>query len=190
MKPACLESHLVNNCAPTLASIKTGNLFTYRYDTEKQLKADISRLNKRLYSKGITIHILRQSEHSALIYVCRLSKLRQDFDYCGVREFMSACGYSNITPLRCINELRRKLNECPEFPHEIGLFLGYPLEDVQGFIDNGGKNCLCSGCWKVYCNCREAQKQFAKFDKCRMIYCRMWEQGRTLSQLTVKQHCS
>ena len=36
------------------------------------------------------------------------------------------------------------------FPHEIGLFLGYPFEDVMGFIENKGENYLCSGCWKVY----------------------------------------
>ena len=37
-----------------------------------------------------------------------------------------------------------------DFPHEIGLLLGYPPEDVSGFIENGGKNFLCSGYWKVY----------------------------------------
>ena len=36
-----------------------------------------------------------------------------------------------------------------EFPHEMGLLLGYPVEDVKGFIRNGGENCLYIGYWKV-----------------------------------------
>ena len=68
---------------------------------------------------------------------------------------------------------------------EIGLFLGYPLGDVAGFIRNRGKNCKCSGCWKVYCNELEAQKRFAQIQKCRQVYTRLWTQGRSLWQLTV-----
>ena len=37
-----------------------------------------------------------------------------------------------------------------KFPHEIGIFLGYPLADVAGFIRNKGRNCKCIGTWKVY----------------------------------------
>lgn len=71
------------------------------------------------------------------------------------------------------------------FPHEIGLFLGYPLGDVEGFIRNRGQNCKCAGCWKVYCNELEAQKRFARIQKCRKVYARLWAQGRSVWQLTV-----
>lgn len=43
-----------------------------------------------------------------------------------------------------------KLQSDPDFPHEIGLFLGYPAEDVKGFIENKAACSKCSGCWKVY----------------------------------------
>jgi hypothetical protein len=49
------------------------------------------------------------------------------------------------------------------FPHEIGLFLGYPPEDVQGFIQNRGGGSLATGYWKVYGNVREAKRTFQKF---------------------------
>ena len=52
---------------------------------------------------------------------------------------------------------------CEKFPHEIGLFLDYPLVDVIGFIRNTGKNCKCSGCWKAYGNAKEAEKTFCKY---------------------------
>ena len=79
----------------------------------------------------------------------------------------------------------KRLGEGDSFPHEIGIFLGYPLGDVMGFIQNAGKNCKCSGCWKVYCDECEARRLFAQFQKCREIYARLWNQGRSVWQLTV-----
>lgn len=67
-----------------------------------------------------------------------------------------------------------------EFPHEIGIFLGYPLGDVIGFIKNAGHNCKCTGCWKVYCNECEAVRTFAKYKKCKDVYMRLWQQGRSV----------
>ena len=78
-----------------------------------------------------------------------------------------------------------KLNLEEKFPHEIGLFLGYPLGDVIGFIENAGKNSKCAGCWKVYCNECETMKLFEKFKKCTRIYTKLWRQGTSVEKLTV-----
>ncbi len=72
-----------------------------------------------------------------------------------------------------------------EFPHEIGIFLDYPLGDVIGFIKNSGQNYKCAGCWKVYCNECETLKLFHKYRKCRDIYRSLWQNGRSVVQLTV-----
>ena len=45
---------------------------------------------------------------------------------------------------------RAYMNGSKIFPHEMGLLLGYPVEDVTGFMVHGGKNSLYSGYWKVY----------------------------------------
>ena len=81
--------------------------------------------------------------------------------------------------------LRKRFAEETGFPHEIGLFLGYPLGDVKGYIEYAGRNSKCSGCWKVYCNECEAMKAFAKFDKCKQVYKKIFQEGRGLSKLTV-----
>ena len=70
-------------------------------------------------------------------------------------------------------------------PHEIGVFLGYPLEDVLGFIENGGRNCLSCGCWKVYSNECAALEAFARFEKCKAVYQRLFASGCPLTRLTV-----
>ena len=51
-----------------------------------------------------------------------------------------------------------------EFPHEMGILLGYPVEDVQGFIKHKGKNSLYSGYWKVYENVPAKMRLFQKYD--------------------------
>ena len=84
-----------------------------------------------------------------------------------------------------ILRLQRRLSEKKTFPHEIGVFLGYPLGDVIGFIRNEGKNCKCADCWKVYGDECEAKKTFAKFKRCIEVYVRLWKEGRSIRQLTV-----
>lgn len=44
------------------------------------------------------------------------------------------------------------MNGEQQFPHEMGLLLGYPIEDVVGFMEHSGKEYLYSGYWKVYEN--------------------------------------
>lgn len=89
------------------------------------------------------------------------------------------------SPERCVIQLIKRLGESDEFPHEIGLFLGYPPEDVRGFIENGSDGCKCTGYWKVYGDARAAQEMFAKYKKCTDVYCAQHAHGRSLWQLTV-----
>mgnify|MGYP002235714275 FL=1 len=86
---------------------------------------------------------------------------------------------------QCLALLKKRFEAAEAFPHEIGIFLDYPLGDVIGFIQNSGQNYKCSGCWKVYCNECEALKMFQKYRKCREVYRNLWEKGRSVLQLTV-----
>lgn len=180
-----MEHYLIEHCAPTLASLKTANLFNYCYEDETQLENYLRRLNHKLSEKGVLLTLLRRTQHSALVYVYREKKLRQDLEKDGVSSFLKKYGYDNTEPKEALSILRKHFSAENGFPHEIGLFLGYPLGDVIGFIENAGRNSKCSGCWKVYCNECEAIKMFAKFDKCKTIYRRLFNEGKSLKQLTV-----
>lgn len=180
-----LEKYLIEHCSPTLASLKTANLFSLSCSSQKEIKEQLDLWNAQLKKKGVVLTALRWEGRSALIYVCRRARLQADLQKEGVAQFLSAYGYSSLDAGKAIRRLRERLGESDGFPHEIGLFLGYPLGDVVGFIQNAGKNSKCIGCWKVYCNECEALKTFAKFKKCRDVYCKLWRQGRTVLQLTV-----
>ena len=79
----------------------------------------------------------------------------------------------------------RRLQESGDFPHEIGLFLGYPPEDVRGFIENHAEGYKFVGCWKVYGDEKSAKKQFARYKKCTDVYCSQWANGKSIERLTV-----
>lgn len=178
-----LDRYLIEQCSPTLASLKTASLFTYRF--EEDLDDTLSAWNAVFAEKGISLLVLRRRENTALIYVCRHKKLAADLTRSGVDTLLAAFGYSDLSVEGALEHLRSRLAESDDFPHEIGVFLGYPVEDVIGFIENAGQNCKCSGCWKVYCNECEAIRTFARFKKCREVYLRLWNEGRSILQLTV-----
>ena len=129
--------------------------------------------------------ILKREENAMLIYVCRRTQLAKDLERPGAKELLERYGYTDTSVDGAIERLRMRLASAAGFPHEIGLFLGYPVEDVLGFIENAGQNCKCCGCWKVYCNECEAVRTFARYKKCRDIYKRLWQEGRSVLQLTV-----
>ena len=99
--------------------------------------------------------------------------------------FLRDAGYDTRCCQRCIVGLINKLRQQDEFPHEIGLFLGYPPEDVQGFIDNKAQHYKLSGLWKVYGDVEKARKRFELYKKCDRIYYQQWSQGKEIEQLTV-----
>lgn len=180
-----LEKYLIAHCAPTLASLKTASLFMVAFSRQTELGRQVEHCNEQLQKKGLFLLVMRCEKKRALLYVCRESHLQADLQKPGVARFLKRYGYQHTDLAYALKRLMKRLQEETSFPHEIGIFLGYPLGDVIGFIQNEGKNSKCVGCWKVYCNECEARRQFARFDKCRQVYGRLWNQGRSVWQLTV-----
>lgn len=176
---------LVKHCAPTLAGLKTGSLFNCPFSSNIELNESIRRLNNRLTRKGLRVLPLQCKNGRALIYIYRPQKLKRDLSDADANNLLTEIGYSCQSPERCIVKLKNKINLETEFPHEIGLFLGYPPEDVIGFIKHKSCKSKCSGCWKVYGDEKEAQKTFERYKKCTALYCRQWNRGKTIEQLTV-----
>lgn len=180
------EQAIVEHCAPTLAGIKTGNLFRYICDTSEKNSEDILFYSKSFASKGVKILILKTCTSSFLIYVYRPAKLEKDLQNKQVALLLSELGYKNCSLITdYLNILSKRIICEKNFPHEIGLFLGYPIGDVKGFIENQGENFRCCGCWKVYDDKSEAEKWFRKYKKCKLIYMQMHNNGKSVLQLTV-----
>ncbi len=179
------DEMIVRHCSPTLANLKTGNIFTCDIESEEKLRENLRCLNRTMVKKGLRVLPLRYKEGRALIYIYRPVKLSGDLKNRAAESILRSHGYCPESPEKCIVHLMKRLGENGEFPHEIGLFLGYPPEDVKGFIDNNAKCCKCVGCWKVYGDEEAAKKTFAKYKKCTDLYCAKLSEGKSIERLTV-----
>lgn len=179
------EEMIINHCSPTLAGIKTGALFNCAYPSERELRSAVRAWNKTLSPKGLRVLPLRYNGRTALIYIYRPAMLSDDLKNEAARRLLAKCGYVSETPEGCIVQLLRRFAECEEFPHEIGLFLGYPPEDVCGFIANKACGYKCVGYWKVYGDEEKAKKAFARFEKCTRCYCQQHAKGTGIERLAV-----
>ena len=179
------EELLIRHCSPTLAGIKTGNLFSCQCPSGEDLRKNLCCLNRRLSPKGLRVLPLRVRAGRALIYAYRPRALAGDLADDRARALLRQYGYAPEKPDRCVAYLIQRLQSAEEFPHEIGLFLSYPPEDVLGFILNKACNHKCVGCWKVYSDEQAAKCIFRRYKKCSKIYSQQWEQGKSIEQLTV-----
>ena len=179
-----LRNELIEYCAPTLAGIKTGNMFTIR-DYPDDVLDQIRGLNRILTPKGLRLIPIKKTEKIMILYLYRPDLLTIDLKNPGAKKILRTKGYSCGNDNCCVVELVKHLSSDESFPHEIGLFLGYPPEDVEGFMKDPCKGVKCCGCWKVYGNVCEAQKTFEKIRKCNNIYNREAKCGRPLESLIV-----
>ncbi len=168
-----------------LAGLKPAGLFSCCLHDEAEILEQVKELNMKLRKKDIVVSVMTKADGRALIYVYRRSRLKKELEKRETAEFLEAYGYGGLSSEKAVARLKKRLAESGDFPHEIGVFLGYPLGDVVGFIENEGRNCKCVGCWKVYCNEHEAVKTFERYKKCTTIYRRLYETGTTVLQLTV-----
>ena len=177
--------YIIRHGAPTLAGIKTGNLFPCSFDDRKEFQEDLRRMNQVLVPKGLRLIPLRMEEGKALLYLFRPASLDRDLAQEAARDLLRQAGYADLRQRPCLRELTRRLKENNEFPHEIGLFLSYPPEDVRGFICHQGKCSKCSGCWKVYGDEAAAKERFAAYKACTASLCQRHAHGDSLEHLTV-----
>lgn len=156
------------------------------YDSKEQVYRDIREIIRRLIPKGLCLIPLRFTEKNVLLYLYRpgmaaARSLRRDSLRSPARD-----GLHTLRLRRCLAQLMRRMQQADsEFPHEVGLFLSYPPEDVKGFINNEAANYKYIGLWKVYGDEEGAKRTFARYKKCTELYCKLWQSGSSLEQLAV-----
>ncbi len=179
------DSRLVRHCAPTLAGLKAGNLFCLDIANGVVLCNVLARWNQLLNPKGVTARIIAERGGRYFIYVYRNSAL-QNLGYSHeVCNFLKGFGYSCFDTESLLNFFKVRMMRSVCFPHEVGVFLGYPLDDVKDFIAYGGKNYKLIGCWKVYNDVPNSMHIFEVYKKCHKIFNERFEQGDSLEELTV-----
>lgn len=173
---------LAFHSAPTLLGIKCANLISLSAE-EFDIAIHSEMFNKKAESKGLKSRILCSCGKKVLLLVYSEKLLEKRLADSSVRDMLRSFGYDDCFTLdEFFERLSQRISENGDFPHEIGIFLGYPLEDVIGFIENKGGNFKFCGCWKVY-GCEEkARRTFANYEKCRKFLCNKLNEGADIYQ--------
>ncbi len=96
------EEAMIRNCSPTLAGIKTGNLFRCTYESAAEMREAVRYWNRQLGKKGVRILPLRYQAPHALMYVYRPAHLSADLQDASADAILRRCGYTAKTSEHCI----------------------------------------------------------------------------------------
>ncbi len=178
-----LETTLARVCAPALAGIKPANLAAIDKRKYPDFREQLETLDRRLFRRGIRVEILCECQNKALVLVYRPQVLENALRTRAIADVLTQFGYDCTCPLeRQLARLRERMT-ADEFPHEIGAFLGYPAEDILGFLSHRRDGVLLVGEWKVYANADKARKMFSRYAACRCAVIKRLESGKTLAEI-------
>ena len=173
------EKILARHCAPTIAGKKPASLVSLnknKVDAEKWLYWYTRGMRKR----GVYFYGLCDCEDRKLVLIYHEKLLRKILRKPNVRAYLFGCGYKETSFHAMLERLAQRVRECGDFPHEIGLFLGYPLSDVLGFIRHGGKNYKLAGPWKVYAGEKKARRLFERYRALSDAFDALIKEGKTI----------
>jgi hypothetical protein len=171
------------NCSPTLRGIKPSNIFTLHKKRHPNWEQDLAECRSALQRHGYELLLLNQTEEFLIVMVYQPDTLNRCLSQKERREFLRSMGYQETLSLEGKLELLGRRYQRSNFPHEIGLFLGYPIDDVFGFISNHGENFKYSGEWKVYGDVKQAKKLFQAYQDSRRSVIYQASQGMELEDI-------
>jgi hypothetical protein len=185
LKETPFEQMLIEQCAPTLAGLKPASLF--RFSALSAARDTVRSWDERLRPLGIRAAVLKECPvtGAVMVYLYRETWLEEIVEEAETRRFLERCGYRDFRIPAMLALLSERFCLEQEYPHEIGVFLGYPLEDVVGFIRHKGRNFTCCGLWKCYGDPLAAQTRFARYRACTADYKRRYAHGTPVIQLIV-----
>lgn len=183
-----LFSTIACGAATTLAKQKPSSLLVFSnnnrnlQDTWEEFKNE---LKDNLNVKFVE---LKKSEKSTVVLFYNEENLKRILREEKNIEFLKRFGYNTKMKLEeCLLLLGKRFkNSCP---HEIGIFLGYPVDDVAMFIDYPNKKCKMIGYWKVYHNIEEAKKIFRKYDQIKSNIIKLMIEGTKPTEI-LKYECT
>ncbi len=177
---------LAIHCAPILSGSKAANIMTVTVH-------EFDRIGYLLEGTGIRYRFLKTKGDKGILYLYREKRLRQYLEQEEIQGFLSEYGYDQVDIAKMLNLLSKRIqmynDQDAVFPHEIGVFLEYPLGDVKGFLANEGKNFMYSGYWKVYQDLQGAVRRFTQYDMERELTIQALMQGKSIREIALAAAC-
>lgn len=175
-----IETQLALQCAPLITGLKISNLLNVAKQNEVLVRSFLKKAKLPYYC-------LLKTESQVIFLVYNRKALEQYLLQKEAREFLAENGYTEFGMGKVLRRFQIRYQAHMEgkidFPHEMGVILGYPIGDVKGFIEHKGKNFLHSGYWKVYENEEETVQLFKKFEEAKETLIRMLSKGISMQEI-------
>jgi len=175
-----IDNLLAVYCSPTLSGVKPASLVSCGNEFPRALE----QYQRAFASRSICFLPIYTKNRQWLLLVYHQKLLQRQLIIPDVQKLLRLFDYpiqKNLSDL--LSHLRRRLEQAETFPHEIGLFLGYPIEDVLGFIRWKGANYKWRGYWKVYGDVEKAKHTFALLNEISRAVIDKVEQGQTILEI-------
>lgn len=169
------KNQLVLQCAPLISGLKMANLFMMENQHFNELKLLVK-------NTGISYAVLLKGEEKMFVLLYLELELNKYLSEERVKKLLLERGYHSYFLCDILPIFRKKYENYmiyrTGFPHEMGVLLGYPIEDVEGFISHQGRNYLGMGPWKVYENVPKKEQLFREFERAKetmigLLFCGM-----------------
>ena len=160
-----MENFLVYKTSWVIAGVKPAVTIGFKKKDEKIYE------NWNLYGKSFVADInleyieLRQNDESIILMIYDKNILEKELNKKNVIDFLANLGYPEEIDIDQYVKTLKDRYERYHCPHELGLFLGIPFEDVKDFMECTTKKCILCGYWKVYNNSEEAKMIFTQYDE-------------------------
>ena len=180
--------------APTIRGLKAATLLNLRRGPDEDARAVWdAHCREWLCPLGVEWLLLNEdavnggndlgnscAKRNALVLIYRRDILECALADDGGEGVLASLGYPVPDVSGCLECLKARYKIA--FPHEIGIFLGYPPDDVRRFMECPMSECIMSGYWKVYgdvCKARSAVRRFrrAERDAARLLLMSLRQNG-------------
>lgn len=175
-----VESLLAIHCSPVIMGIKVSNLFTVDAKDDAKFYAIIR-------GSGIQYYRVYQSGNKIVFLLFHRKMLEMYLANPEVQKLLTKLGYEDLRLGAVLRKFQIRFSEArsagEEFPHEIGVLLGYPIEDVIGFMEHKGQDFLYSGYWKVYTEPEEKKAIFKSYENATDHLIQLLHGGKNMKEI-------
>lgn len=179
-----LAFQVVLQCAPFLKGLKVSCVIS----VDAALYGVLEELFKET---EIAWYRLSESEGKCLVLFYRPAELEKYLNSSCVNALAGEYGYGGMPLYEMLRRLKNRVRTFAErgmgFPHEIGIFLGYPEEDIRGFIENRGQRYRMTGYWKVYGDTERAGMIFREYDRAKDCAVNEFLTGKSIREIAAGQ---
>ena len=163
------EEWVFLNASSVLLSEKTGELLALSL-TELEMTVDsVEPALERLAGQwGFDYRLLFESNGILKLIIFQEERLQEVLDLAPYCVMSAQLNYSYpLRPQSFIDEVKERWTASGSIPHEIGVALGYPLDDVFGYMGLLPLSCKGACGWQVYGCMKESQRRSCAFNNAR-----------------------